>query len=446
MSLRACIAIVFLFAVPVWSQVTATSTEGNANVQDQDQSRMLTPPPVNGQAYSNIPAAEARSNYLRAGLTFKTAYTDNVLGGETANPVSDVSYSIWPTIALDETTPRLHSILTYSPGFTFYQRTSGRNEMDQNVGINLQYRLSPHVTASVRDSFQKTSSVFNNPDLLAPGVYGTPQTPTLAVIAPVADLLNNTAGAELTYQFSANGMVGASGTFTNLHYPNPSQVPGLFDSSSKGGSAFYSHRLSRKHYVGATYQYSRILAFPAGAQAEVQTHTVFGFYTIYLKPNLSVSMSGGPQHSNTTQFLTPSSQSWSPAATASLGWQGRQTTFAASYSRMITGGGGLVGAFHSNNATASANWQVARTWNVGAGASYAIYKTLTPFSFLGASGGHSVSGTVSLQHQIGEHFNAELGYTRLHQNFNGISLISAHPDTDREFISISYQFARPLGR
>jgi hypothetical protein len=53
--------------------------------------------------------------------------------GTSATPVSDVSYSIWPTIALDETTSRLHWAISYAPGFTFYQRTSSRNEADQNV-------------------------------------------------------------------------------------------------------------------------------------------------------------------------------------------------------------------------------------------------------------------------------------------------------------------------
>jgi len=30
-------------------------------------------------------------------------------------------------------------------------------------------------------------------------------------------------------------MVGANGTFSNLHYPNPAQVPGLYDAATRGG-------------------------------------------------------------------------------------------------------------------------------------------------------------------------------------------------------------------
>ena len=154
-------------------------------------------------------------------------------------PVSDVSYSVAPFIALDETTTRLHFILTYAPGFTFYQRDSSRNEADQNASINLQYRLSPHVTFSARDGFQKSSNVFNQPDLGSAGaVSGGTQEANFSVIAPIADRLSNSGNVGITYQFAANGMVGASGTFTNLHYPDQAEVPGLFDSSSQAGSVF----------------------------------------------------------------------------------------------------------------------------------------------------------------------------------------------------------------
>ncbi len=212
------------------------------------------------------------------------------------NPVSDVDYSIYPTIAIDKATSQIHLRLNYSPGFTFYQHTSARNQTNQFVALNLQYRLSPHVTVSLQDSLQETSNLFNQPDpLSAVAISGSPQVPLYALIAPVADQLGNGASADLRYQFSRNGMIGAGGTFTNLHFFNTTQNLGLYDSSSSGGSAFYNHRLSKKHYVGATYLYSRILAYPLHALSTIHTDTVLLFYTIYLKPTFSVSFTGGPQ-------------------------------------------------------------------------------------------------------------------------------------------------------
>ena len=97
---------------------------------DNSETPMLTPPPVSGQSYPVAPASQERSNYVRGGVTFTSAYSDNVLGatGPSSAPVSDVSYSMWPTLALDETTTRLHWTVNYAPGFTFYQRTSARNQ------------------------------------------------------------------------------------------------------------------------------------------------------------------------------------------------------------------------------------------------------------------------------------------------------------------------------
>ena len=65
--------------------------------------------------------------------------------------------------------------------------------------------------------------------------------------------------------------------------------------------------------------------------------------------------------------------------------------------------------------------------------------------FLSTGGGHSVSGTVSAQHRLSEHLNMEFGYNYLHQSYSGIPVLSSNPNTDRGFISFSYNFTRPLG-
>jgi hypothetical protein len=412
---------------------------------------MVVPPPVSNEAYPTEGTAQTRSNYLRAGFTFNTAYSDNVLAGFSTSPVSDVSYSIWPSIALDETTPRLHSLLTYDPGFTFYQRTSARNEADQNLGLDLWYRLSPHVTLALRDSFRKSSNILDQLELpSASPVSGSTQASALTVIPPLADQLNNNGSVELTYQFRPNGMVGITGAFTNLHYPNPAEVPGLYDSGSKAGSVFYSHRVSGKHYIGAAYQYEKFLAYPTGFQTETLTHSILFFYTAYLKPNLSLSFFAGPQYSNTQLKIVPTLRSWSTATGTSLGWQGQRTSSALGYSRTVAPGNGLIGAVRQDRIDASVQRQLTRAWSAGAAATYANNKILEPalVSLLGGfnSSGHTIAGTVSLQRRLGEHFALGVGYTRLYQSYGDIAAISSAPDTNREFASISYQFTRPLGR
>ncbi len=462
------VGLVLLAAAPLWSQdeqrpvpvpaatgpAIDASTNGDASASADDSSgRMLTPPPVSGQSYPVALTSQGRSNYLRAGLAFTSAYTDNAVGPVDGKPVSDVSYSVWPTIALDETTTRSHLILTYAPGFTFYQRESSLNQADENASINFQYRLSPHVTFSARDGFQKSSSVFNQPDLGVAGVVsGGTQVPNQSVIAPIADQLSNSGNVGITYQFAANSMVGAGGTFTNLHYPDQGEVSGLYDSASQGGLAFYSVRVSRINYFGATYEYQRLLSYPAAGANETQTHALLLFYTVYPTKRFSISVFGGPQYAEIgPQFSdtasippTPASRSWNPSAGGSLGWQGRLSSLAVSYAHLISSGGGLIGAVKMDSASASIHQQLSRMLGASVAGGYAENDVLAAAPLAGGNG-HTVSGTASLQQQFGQHLNVQLGYTRLHQDYSAVPVL-ATPDTNREFVSISYQFSRPLGR
>ncbi len=473
------LALALLTSVPAWSQTSGSQTDGSPAAGSQDQKpsvlvpaasgpllaaprgnapsndlnnvdskddRMQAPPPVSGASYPVAFTSEERSNYLRGGVTFNTAYSDNVLGSATGTPVSDVSYSVWPTIALDTTTPRLHTVLTYAPGFTFYQRTSSRNEQDENVSFETDYRLSQHVTVNLHDSLQKSSSVFNQP---GEGLGGQVSGSTLAgndsVIAPLADRLSNSGNAGISYQYGANAMIGASATFTNLHYPDPAEVPGLYDAASRGAEGFYSYRFSRQHYVGVTYQYQELLSYVQGTN-QAQTDGFFVFYTFYSGPRFSFSLFGGPQYwsagpqyLSATQTPAAAAQSWTPAGGGSLNWQARHNSLAISYSRMVSGGGGLIGAVKLDSASTSVRQQLTRNLSASLAGGYANNDVLAD----AALGGHSFSGSAALQRQIGEHLNVQAGYTRLHQNY---SFTSTNPETNREWVSVSYQFSRPLGR
>ncbi len=441
---RACFGLLLLACASAWAQVDTSSTE--TAVDSTDEVQLHVPPPVSGQAYSSEFAGETQSNVLRGGLGFTTAYLSNVWGANSTTPVSDVTYSIWPTIALDKTTSQLHLIFNYSPGFTFYQHTSAYNQATQNLGINFQYRLSPNLTVSVQDTFQKTSNMFNQSNNFSTTtVSGSPPTPSAAVVTPVADLLSNVTAAQLTYQVSANGMVGLTGNFNRLYYPNPQEVSGLFNSHSTGGSAYYSTRFGERYYIGGTFQYQNIASYQVAAfGTQTQTETIFAFLTFYLKPTLSLSVSGGPQHYRATQSPLPAAASWQPMIMASLGWQGERTTLAASYARVVTGGGGLNGAFQSNSANISGTWQATRNWKVGVSSSYSVYNTLTPLFVQSNPGGHTISAITSAQRSLSDHLNVQFGYNWTHQIYAGIPAISTDPNLSRAFVSINYQFDRPL--
>jgi hypothetical protein len=445
-----CGGLVLLGLSPLWAQVEQSTQlqpqpAGIAPVEEVvDEGGMLVPPPVSGATFPATPASAERSNYLRGGMVFTGAYTDNVIGGRAVNPVSDESYSLAPTVELDKTTSRTALQLSYAPGFTFYQHTSALNEADQNAAINFQYRITEHLTLSARDSFQKSSNVMNQPLTALSGVEQAPEVANFSIIAPLADRLSNIGNAELSYQLSPNSMVGASGSFSNLHYPNLSQVPGLFDASSQTASAFYSHRLAKRHYVGLTCRYERLLSYPAGGTNRTSTNAILMFYSFYPTPRFSFSFYGGPERADTTNLLSSvHSQSWTPEAGASLNWQGVRSSFALSYSHMVASGGGLIGAVHMDNAIASFGQQFTRSLRATLIGGWVQNDLLDNELF---TNGHSTSVLISLHQRMGQRVEVGAGYNWLYQSYSNLPLISANPVTNREFVSLSYQFERALGR
>jgi hypothetical protein len=128
-----------------------------------------------------------------------------------------------------------------------------------------------------------------------------------------------------------------------------------------------------------------------------------------------------------------------------MSWQGRFSNVALSYSHIISGGGGLIGAVKMDTASLSIRQQLARRLNGFLAGGYAQNDVLGS-ALAGATKGHTLYGTASLRQDFGQHVSAQVGYTRLHQNYSGVAVLATTPNTNREFVSISYLFSRPLGR
>src|SRR5437867_27620 len=431
-------------------------TETDSMQPNEAGGRMATPEPVSIEGYSmNFTSEGERSNYLRGGLRFSSSYSDNV-SPSVGRAISDVSYSVSPFIALDQARSRLSWNLFYTPGFTFYQKTTAFNESDHNLALAVKYRLSPHVTFKVENHFSKTSNILNqNQNFAAEPATGL--SPTVALVVPIADQLRDTSSAQLSYQFSPNDLMGATGTFSDLKYPNRSQGPGLFNSSSTTGDFFYTHRFSGRHYVGAVYDYDNLLSSgcatgPATSTAanciqqsdlRTETHSIRGFYTLYLNSATSFSVHAGPERTESHGTVSTPAQ-WFPAAGGSFGWRRAHTSLAMNASRRISGGGGFASAVHSLDGNASVRQQLSPGTTVGLSADYSRNKALRLLP--STSNGHLVSGTVSFERRLGAHFGFDMSYTRLHQSYNNIAAISRAPDVDHVLVSISYRFERPLGR
>lgn len=433
MFIRVCL-IVLLTTGPLWAQY-------DAGAAPAAEDPMAVPSPVNVEGPSlEFVAEQERTNYLRGGLSFSPAYDD---GLPFSTGTSDIGYSVRPSIAIDQSGGRLHWSVFYSPGFTFYQRNTLLNHSDHDLFADFQYRLSPHVTLTLRENLTKTSafSYHFSPNPIGAGT-GILQSPNQSIISPIADTITNNADGQITYQFSENQMIGAGGTETELRYLSSSL--GLTDSSNRIATTFYTYRFSRKQYIGATYQFQQLLSYFHPNGTDTRTHGALLFYTLYASPALSLTLFGGGQHLEFTGLDLPTKVGWSPAGGATLGWQVRHTSANLSFSHRITDGSGLQSATVSNNADLSFRHQLSKNLTGALGCNYAMNSLVDPL--LPGSGGHSISGSVSLERTLGAHFSVDLAYARSHQSYITIPALSRVPNRNIAWVAFSYKFERPLGK
>lgn len=436
------IAAAILISAPCWCQVEP-SAEGDITPPDEN-TRMIMPPVVSGDTLPINGELGQRSNYLSGGVTLDTAYIGNVQPGETAASVNDQSYSIWPIVTLDQRTPRALRLLNYSSGFTFYQHTNVLDSVNQSMDANFEFGVTPRLTVGLKDSFRQNSNVFNQPILGSGAVTAQTGPVNSGLVIPFDEELKNEVSGLAGYQFAKYAMVGGRVSIQSLKFPNVRQGSGLYDSRGESGLGYYSRRVSRDQYFGGFYEQANVVTSQQKTTTQTQTFSIF--YTLYSGRDLTLSLAAGPQYLKFTMPKTPSYSQWTPSVRASIGWQAVRARVTADYSRDVTAGQGLLGAFASDSADIATRVQLTRSWVFNAIGVYENSKNSVPNSLQGFPGGHSLSGTASVGYNVGEHLVAGAGYTHLHQSYSGISEISKAPDSDRVFLTVSYYFRRPLGR
>ena len=277
-----------------------------------------------------------------------------------------------------------------------------------------------------------------------PSSASTIDSPVLLI--PFVSQISDTLHATFSHQYARNQMFGVGGSFGFMHFPNRSQSPGLYDSKSGSGSAFYAYRVGSRHYLGFAYNYNRISASPTAGESDTDVQSVLPYYTFYIGPTVSVSVAAGPQYFKATETGFPDFTGWAPYVNGSVARQTAHTNLALSYAHTVNGGSGELGAFKQDSANFTSRAQFSRAWAAGAEGNYTNIATATPGIGINNLGGHRISGRVLAQRTFGEHLLVAAGYEHLHQAYPGLLVLNNNPDSNRGYVSLTYQFARPIGR
>ena len=400
-----------------------------------------------------------RANYLRGGISLGTTYDDNVFN-TASNRVGGFTYSALPHLALDISTNRLRWTSLYSAGLTVNQRLSSQNQGSHNLGMDFEYRLSPHVTLSVTDRFSLTTDFFDqvqtSPDLSGGGIL---QQPNATVVTPLAKSTGNNVNGQVSWQFGAGSMLGMTGGYYNTSYDDV--TPGttsLLDTTTESASGFYSHRITARNWIGVRYGFQHMSFQPENEQTTSQS--VMLFHTIYLKPTMQLSFFAGPEYSAVdSQIVIPqvqlpfvlfvsipiSQKRWSGAGGASYSWQGEHTSITAGVVRQVSDGGGVQGAVTLTSVSGALRRQIARSTTLSFSGGYATNDALfTSTSGIGSL--KTATGSIGIGRRLGAHFGLDLSYARIYQEPAAGATVSVPAYHNRGLVTFSYDFSRPLGR
>ncbi len=112
---------------------------------------------------------------------------------------------------------------------------------------------------------------------------------------------------------------------------------------------------------------------------------------------------------------------------------------------LSSSGGGLIGAVKLDSANASVRQQMSRNLSGSIAAGYA-QNDVVGSALLGNYERAYDFGYGVVAAAVGQASRCKPAIPGLRQDYSGVAVLAATPNTNREFVSISYRFSRPLGR
>ena len=278
---------------------------------------------------------QAAKNVLELRLRVAGTFDDNALA-DNRNRHSDTEFDFQPTIDFRQELERMKWNMFYAPGFSANQHYSARRYFSQTAGSAFSYQLLKHLALNLHGKASLTTNPFDQLDRNA----STPQSnlldrPNTTVVLPKYKQVGVDGGIGLDWFTSPFTTLNLSGDISDLRYRSlPTQSFSqrrLIDTRIVHGHGGVLHRWTARQTVGALYDYQD-LAFPL-AHSRTVSHSVMGFDEFAIKPNMKLTLFGGPEYSRLHDivevnflffiFRRPTFRTmWSPTAVAEFSWQG----------------------------------------------------------------------------------------------------------------------------
>jgi len=398
-----------------------------------------------GEANAAYEPELERTNYLDLGLSTETLFDDNVFS--TATDIhSDLAYIIAPNIGIRQSRGRLDWKFNYKGGFTAHQKFDAYNQGAHNFEGGLFYKLAPHVDFAIADRFLKTTGLFNQLQAEAPNRGTVRRQPNQSVVIPLADQSSNLALVEINDQYSAKSTIGGGVGFHTLRFGKSPAGSLLLDTDSQEAEGYYNHRISERNLLGLMYRFQRFTFDVANSNTTV--HSMLGTYELAMQKQSTLTFFAGPEYISSGVIAgTGQQKTLTAAAGAAFEYNGVRTGIAASVSRTISDGGGLLRTVNLTQASGTVRLHWSDKWSTEMGGGYGNNDPLgtaavaaVPYSQL-----NDASGRVGVTRDIAT-WKLSLGYARIFQSQNVIGNGNNDVRHNAAWLSVSYQFTRALGR
>jgi hypothetical protein len=374
---------------------------------------------VSSAAAQSTPEAEAAAPgwTLTPAFVFSTSRDDNVLGrGNTDHPQGDVVNVLNPRAALDFRGRRSQFSGTYDGAVLLYRNLSTLNSYDQNSGLRVSHRLSPHVSVFA------ANTVAVAPTTASLQLAGVPFVRTGSSI----DDLRGGVEAAFTKRTSIVGDVQFQWVQFNEERPLDLLLRG---GHSRGGSLTLRHRLSARTALTGDYSLQRAVVARGQAQFDVQNGSVGFEHT--LSDRMQVFAAGGLSHLGLSTF--------GPARTglsyrAGLTSRLRAADVGVSYSRNFVPSFGFGGTMQNEDLTAQVRATPSRRTYVQSSFSWRQNDPLTVGElslrtvWLQVTGGYAIQPWARIEGFYGALFNTiDRPGGRIDHRRLGFQIVTAQP-------------------
>jgi hypothetical protein len=363
------------------------------------------------------------------------AYDDNPPLFSTG-ALASTSGSVFPNLSIEQTRSRTRWTLGYAGGLTVNQRLTSQNQGSHDLSFDSQFRLSPHVNLRAAEDFSVLTGVFD------PSGSGGPNG------GPLATQKSSLTTVETDYHFALNDLVGASGSFHDLHF-SVSGGEQLSNSQTATVAAFWLHKMLRGNWGGVSYRFQRIAFDP---NSETRVHNFMFLDVLRLSNHWNMSGFVGPEYEDNYGVVQGATQlshtnQWSVAGGADGGWQNEKTSFTAGYSRSISNGAGVLGAVRLENVHVNFRGELRPGWAATLMASHGTNNAITVSNLSKTNSLKLTSAGVGLERNVGKGLGLRLSYTHDFQQEFGLSGTAQSLDAHRNRFAaiLSYQWSKPLG-